>query len=60
MFELYNINIEIETQVANPNDGGEGGLLFPSCVALPPLVLLLHLEGLLGLNLHEYFVAIKV
>ena len=44
---------------ADLSAGGEGGLLLPSGVVLPPLISL-HLEVLLGLTLNEYFVVIKV
>ena len=40
--------------VADLSAGGEGGLLLPSGVVSPSLVLSLHLEDLLGLNLNEY------
>ena len=39
--------------LADLSAGGEGGLLLPSGVVLPPLVLSPHLQGLLGLTLNE-------
>ena len=38
---------------ADLSAGGEGGLLLPSGVVLPPLILPLHLDGLLSLTFND-------
>ena len=45
-------NFDKNNSTADLSAGGEGGLL-PSGVFLPPLVLSLQLEGLLGLTLNQ-------
>ena len=44
-----------KNQLADLSAGSEGGLLLPSGVFLPPIVLSLHLQGLLRLTLNYFY-----